>query len=308
MCCRENILSVFLLFNIILFISSCKETETPDNPYDSVNYSGSNNNLPEPDPNSITGLHKNIFSLKCALSGCHDGTFEPDFRTVQSTYSSLVYNPVIKNTVDNIRFFNYRVIPGDINNSFLIERLITNTSDYMPSNGTRLQQSLIDNIKNWISHGARNQNGNLPVKPDLMPNITGYVILNALNYYRYDTIRVGNISYNAVIVPANTSLLIPFLATDAADSSFAVPINLFTNCRIEFSLSQDGFPSSNISNAYFDSTFHVWISTVNTSQWPAGTTVYFRIYVNDGHHTVDTEFPRNTSLPYYKSLYSMHVQ
>ncbi|MBK7268515.1 MAG: hypothetical protein IPI07_03030, partial [Flavobacteriales bacterium] len=31
------------------------------------------------------------------MSGCHDGTFEPEFRTIASAYNSLVYHPVIAN-------------------------------------------------------------------------------------------------------------------------------------------------------------------------------------------------------------------
>ena len=306
----KNRSAFYLLLVALLFIymTSCKKTETPENPYSTVNYSTNNNTIPEPDPNSIAGLHKNIFSKKCALSGCHDGTFEPDFRTIQSSYSSLVYNPVIKNTVDNIGYFSYRVFPGSTTASFLIERLTTSTSDYMPSNGARLQQSYIENIKKWINDGAKDENGNLPVKPNLLPNISSYVIFNTTFTTRYDTNRVGGVSYNAAIVPAATDLNIPFFASDEADSADATPVSSFTNCRIEFSLTKDGFPSLNSSVAFFVTSAQVWVSAVNTSQWPSGTTVYFRIYVNDGQHTVDSEFPRNTSLFYYKSYFSFYVQ
>ena len=302
--------TLYLLFITlqVVFISSCKKTETPENPYSTVDYSTNNTSTAEPDPNSIAGLHKNIFSKKCALSGCHDGTFEPDFRTVQSSYSSLVYNPVIKNTVDNIGYFSYRVVPSSSAASFLIERLTTSTSDYMPSNGARLQQSYIENIKKWINDGAKDENGNPPVKPNLLPNITSYVIYNTTFTIRYDTNRVGGISYYAAIVPAATNLYIPFFASDEADSADATPVSSFTNCRIEFSLTKDGFPSLNSSASFFVSSAQVWVSAVNTSQWPSGTTVYFRVYVNDGQHTVDSEFPRNTSLYYYKSYFSFYVQ
>ena len=299
---------LFVSIFLVLCISSCKETETPENPYDLVDYSGGNGSSQEPDPNSIAGLHKNIFIKRCALSGCHDGTFEPDFRTVQSSYSSLVYNPVIKNTVDNINYFSYRVFPGDISKSFIIERLTTSTSDYMPSNGARLQTNYIENIKTWITQGARDQNGNLPVKPDLMPNITGYRIYNSTFNFLYDTIRVGNVSYNSAIVPQGVDLnFIPYI-TDEADSADATPVSAFTNCRIELSLTKDGFPSSNFSTAYFIAPFNVWNCPLNTTQWTSGTTVYFRFYANDGHHLIDSEFPRTTSINYYKTYFSFYVQ
>jgi hypothetical protein len=47
---------------------------------------------------------------------------------------------------------------------------------------------------------------------------------------------------------------------------------------------------------------------VNVSAWPSGTTVYFRIAVNDGQHTTDAVFPRNESLDYYKTYFAFHVR
>src|SRR6187402_3508396 len=128
------------LMVIFLAATGCKKEENPENPYDTGS-STSVVNEPNLHPDSIAGLHKNIFSMRCAIPGCHDGTFEPDFRTVQSSWSSLVYMTVNKTTVDSSRYFNYRVIPGDTAKSFLLERLITQTSDYMPSNGIRLPES-----------------------------------------------------------------------------------------------------------------------------------------------------------------------
>ena len=107
-----------MVFLSVILISSCKKEETPDNPYDSVNYNNGGNEDSIPDPSSITGLHKNIFFPKCANPGCHDGTFEPDFRTVQSSFSTLIYMGVNKKTLDSVNFFNYRVIPNNESASF----------------------------------------------------------------------------------------------------------------------------------------------------------------------------------------------
>src|SRR6188768_2497641 len=97
----------------LLFIFSCEKEKEPGNPYDDVNYDTDTTTNPTVDPNSIVGLHQNIFFPRCAKSGCHDGTFEPDYRTVMSTYSTLVYSPVVKPTVDSISFFKLRVKPFD---------------------------------------------------------------------------------------------------------------------------------------------------------------------------------------------------
>ena len=157
----------WMVFLFVLMISSCKKEETPDNPYDNVNYNNGGNQDSVPDPASITGLHKNIFFPKCANPGCHDGTFEPDFRTVQSSFSTLIYMGVNKKTLDSVNFFNYRVIPNNEATSFLIERLTTSTSDYMPSNGVRLGSTDMGNIRKWIQDGCPDVDGVLPLKPNL---------------------------------------------------------------------------------------------------------------------------------------------
>ena len=56
--------------------------------------------------------HKNILEPKCANPACHDGTFEPDFRTIEGSYNTLVYHPVTKNDEDLT--YEHRVVPGDI--------------------------------------------------------------------------------------------------------------------------------------------------------------------------------------------------
>src|SRR5262245_28034848 len=87
------LISIFISF----LISSCQKdiTRVVDNsffnPYDTINYN--QNAVPDVpvDSSSFLGIHKYILSVKCAVSGCHDGSFEPDYRTVQSAYSTLLY-------------------------------------------------------------------------------------------------------------------------------------------------------------------------------------------------------------------------
>lgn len=296
----------------LLFAVACSKTETEDNPYNGIDHSTppNNTNTAEPDSNSIVGLQKNIFSKKCANPGCHDGTFEPDYRTIQSTYSTLVYQNVDKKTVNNIDFFTYRVIPHDTANSFLFERVTTPTADYMPSNGVRLPRSDINHIKAWIMNGARDEFGNLPVRPDLQPNVIGYIAFDSL-YNRIDSIRLNNIPYNPFIAPANRNILIPVVVSDTADGTFATPVGNFTSVKIKCSTQKDNFSNATIANCVFNFPipgFDIWQGYVNTSAWQSGTTIYFRIYANDGQHTTDAEFPRNESLDYYKTVYAFYVQ
>ena len=110
-----------IIFVFIVF--SCKK-DAFFNPYDDPSldppYISDTNYF----PNGInfSSLHNNIFIPTCANSGCHDGTFEPDFRTIESSYNTLVYHPVIKN--DSINSYEFRVKPGDASSSVLYKRLI----------------------------------------------------------------------------------------------------------------------------------------------------------------------------------------
>src|SRR5688572_4749554 len=119
---KKNIILLSCLALILLVIvHSCKkDDELPHNPYDDVNYGTTTSPTP-PDPNSIVGIHNNIFHPRCAKSGCHDGNFEPDFRTVESSYATLVYHRIKKNSPDSA--FTFRVVPYDTSKSVLHERL-----------------------------------------------------------------------------------------------------------------------------------------------------------------------------------------
>ena len=304
---------LFYSIIVLLFVaaSSCKKTDAPDNPYSVLDYTSPNNNTNplEPDSNSIAGLQKNIFSKKCSVSGCHDGTFEPDYRTIQSTYSTLLFQNVNITTLDSIRFFNYRVIPYDTINSFLFERITTPTSDYMPSNGVRLPQRDINHIKTWIMNGARDEFGKIPVKPNLQPNVLGYIAFDS-DTLRLDTVRVNNIGFLPFITPANINIVLPMLILDTADGVAATQPQNFTGVKIKFSLFKNDFTNATVINCTFNTPlpWGVWEAVFNNGLWPGGSTVYFRVYANDGQHATDLEFPRNETAEYYKTYYAFYVQ
>lgn len=297
---------VFSLIVFVGFLSSCKKTESP-NPYGSLGNGGGAVDDSVPSPFSITGLHQNIFFPKCANPGCHDGTFEPDFRTVQSTFSTMVYMAVNKLTVDSITFFQHRVLPGNATASFLMERLITQTSDYMPSNGQRLSAEEIGNIRQWIMDGCPDLNGDLPQRPNLPPNVLGYVALNSA-FVRIDTMRSGGISYNPFIAPLNSTIYLPVLALDTADGTAATDPFDFTVHELRFSTLKDDFTSAQTVVATWFSPYNVWMATLSTNPWIQGTTVYFRVYMNDGFQALPTEFPRASSPDFYKTYFAFTVQ
>ncbi|MBK9541573.1 MAG: hypothetical protein IPO49_04570 [Bacteroidetes bacterium] len=304
----QKILSLFFIAVLFTAAWSCKNDEEPVNPYDSIDHSTSTTTPNPPDPNSIAGLYKNIFSVKCNNPGCHDGTFEPDFRTVESSYATLVYQSVNKLTLDSTKFYSYRTIPNNVDDSWLIERLTTSTTEYMPSNGIRLSASDIDHVKNWINSGCPDMNGVAAVKPNLPPNITGFAAFDIAGT-QIDTNRLNDNPINPFLVTAGTYMSIGFVTTDTADGTSATDPGQFTVKEIHFSTDKDNFSGSTVLVATtYVSAYSAWLAYLPSVNWPVGTTVYFRIYVNDGHHANNTEFPRYDSPDYYKTYFSFYVQ
>lgn len=145
----------------IFFFAACQKEYT--NPYDEQDLpvNGIDSTLINFPATSFAGIHANILSPTCAKSGCHDGNFEPDFRTVESSYNTLVNHPIIKN--DPQGTYEVRVKPGNPNQSLLIARLtfdIDDNSGIMPlavdpdSDWENQKETYIQNIRDWIQAGA----------------------------------------------------------------------------------------------------------------------------------------------------------
>ena len=146
---------------VLLFLAqACKKEAI--NPYDQKPIEEEPDD-PNPalDSTSLTGLHALIFRPTCANSGCHDGTFEPDFRSVSSTYNTLVNHPIIKNDLEGT--YTHRVVPSNVEASLLIARLtydIDDNSGVMPlvvepdSDWPENKEAYIRHIKSWIEKGA----------------------------------------------------------------------------------------------------------------------------------------------------------
>lgn len=169
---------------LLVALAAC-QPETPPNPYDNLPVEVPTTGLsvaPLPEGN-FAWLHQQIFAPTCANSGCHDGTFEPDFRTVGSAWNTLVNHPVIANDAD--MGFSRRVVPGDVSSSFLYERLtvnIPNTSGMMPlevdedSDYDERRDEYLAALAAWIESGAPDINGNsAPANgASLPPQIHGF--------------------------------------------------------------------------------------------------------------------------------------
>ena len=144
-----------------------------------------------PDSASIAGIHQFILNPKCNIPACHDGTFEPDFRSPQSSYATLVYQSVVKNTSDTA--YQYRVAPGDTGASILMHRILRNLPELqkMPATGDYLTELEVTSIVSWINAGAPDLFGDLPdgEPPVIDPDTTDTLVsptARLIDFYLFD--------------------------------------------------------------------------------------------------------------------------
>ena len=239
------ILSLFLIITLV----ACKKSSKSGNPYDNWDNTNKGPVISDKpiDPNSIEGLHKNIFKPTCSNSGCHDGNFEPDFRSVESSYNSLI-NRLSTNTDPNNPQFNLRVVPGDAAKSMLLHRLsvfIPGSQGIMPltidpgSDWTAKKNEYIQNISNWINAGAKDQFGNTANSIDFIPQIGGLIA-----FADGSSTPLTRNGYNPLVVPSGTNSLKIWVAyTDDK-----TPVNQFTGTKINFSLNPNAYDSTKVQN------------------------------------------------------------
>lgn len=301
---------------IMLVLHACKKDEpAPHNPYDDIVRGDTTENDIPVDSLTITYIHKKVLAPSCALPGCHVGNFEPDFRTPQSSFSTLVYAPVLKNNAQNE--FKYRVIPYDTTWSVLYERItnccFVNNNDRMPQDniGIPLPDSTIRLVARWIKYGARDMFGNVAQLPNSEPVVQGYVAFDTVSLVPpfafpsvyYSNTRLDGVYYNPFIVPLGKSVF--YVVVKASDDSTAEGQLQYNKLKI--STDADNFSSATTYNAAFYNAGNGnsgWLVTIPTAGLPANDTLYMRYFVNDGDHSQNTEFPRN-DLPYaYKTYYS----
>ena len=298
----------FLVLIISFFLVSCTEDDLPLNPYDGIDYSDTTLVIDTLSSTSFVKLHRDVLGPSCNVMGCHDGSFEPDFRTVQSSYNTLVYHPILKNNLDET--FTYRVVPGDTANSVLHERLtnccFVNTNDRMPQDniGNALPQEDLDKVANWILDDAKDITGSIPNEPNNLPNIKYYYVTNATYDSTYSDNREDDVFYKPFLMPANKQVNFIFRVTDDNTNAGAMLVN-----ELSISEYQDNFTNSiDVTAQIFESTYHVWILSFDTSILEVGKTYFFRYTINDGENAENTIYPNNQTSYVYKSMWSFTVQ
>lgn len=155
----------FILAGIAIFFATCNKPEIPENPFD--NYNPAQDTVKfifkDPDSSSIAGLYQYIFKPTCANAGCHDGTFNPDFRTIESSYNTLVFRKAIK---QDGKYF-IRVKPFAPEESVILARLNNIVSPQMPiqiepdSDWGKNKSRYISLIEQWIKSGAPSVDGTI---------------------------------------------------------------------------------------------------------------------------------------------------
>lgn len=289
-----------------LFAISCGKSEI-ENPYDGYTtpklYEKSIlANLPT---SNFGYLHQSVFKPTCANSGCHDGAFEPDFRTISSSYNNTVFHNVLTNDASNS--FIYRIKPGDAVKSLLHERLLVSlpsTSGIMPpvyaDEWIVNKENHIKAIKDWINAGAKDMYGNTPVQGNPNPIVEGFhVFANGSSTSPFP--RAGGSGILPIIIP-RTNVDLWFSINDETTPSTNLTVN-----EIKISYDMFGFdtvpasnmtiPSSSITAQDFTNTNATFTHKFDfdASGYPANTILYVRVYVQDANHTEPGETPGDGS-------------
>ena len=291
-----------LIALIVLVMAACKK-DTP-NPYDELERRSPNPTVENIPQNNFAWIHQKILRPSCALSGCHDGTFEPEFRSIGSAYNSLVFHPTISNTPQQT--FTYRVAPGDVHASFLHERLtvfVPNTSGIMPleltddSDWPANKDAYRAVINNWIATGARDMFGNAPTIGDLEPQVTGLLAFTAGT--TSNPLPRGNGEGVQPIKVSGSAIDLWFAFSDDGTASNDLAYN-----KVKVATSISGFEtvpelslttSNTLSGPDFSNTTVAFTHKVQLplGTYPPGTVLFVRVYVDDGAHAGPTEIPND---------------
>ncbi len=229
---------------LVVLLTACKKKKS-DNPYDDWEDGTKTPVVADKsvDPNTIQGLHKNIFKPTCSNSGCHDGNFEPDFRSIESSYNSLV-NRMSTNTDPAKPEFSKRVVPGSAATSMILHRIlefIPGTQGKMPlltdpgSDWPAKKNEYIQNITQWINDGAKDQFGKSPSSIDFIPQLAGLIV-----FADASSTPLPHSGYNPVQIPPGTGTLKIMIAY----SDDKTPVNQFGTSTINFSLNPNSYDST----------------------------------------------------------------
>lgn len=318
----KRILTYLLIAAPAILLWTCKK-DSVENPYSDIPpVVIQQPDLENLEPGNFAWLHAKIFLPTCANSGCHDGTFEPEFRSINSAYNTLVNHPVIANDLENSYF--YRVVPGNVNASLLYRRLtsaLPNSSGIMPlslsdgSDWPANETSYISHIQQWILNGAKDMYGNNAPNAgaDFPPQVEGISVFPQGNTTDPYPREGEGPEVTPILIPASTvdfwvswsddqtnetSMQNTSMKYQIAGSEFeTAPEALMT---LAGPISGTGFSGNNVNYRYK--------ASINFSAAESGDTFFIRIYASDGVQPMITEIPNDGSSDLTTALFVVKVQ
>ena len=309
----KKLLPYLLLLS--LAVSGCSKDEK--NPFDDPD------NLPpidstlidNIDPASFVGLHKNIFKPTCANSGCHDGTFEPDFRTIESSYNTLVLHPIVKNNPSGS--YNFRVKPNSLTESILWLRLnedIDGISGIMPldafydpeSEWNANKAEHLSNITSWIMDGALDMFGNQPGSNNQQPGVSGiYAEADGNPCDIQQRINVPLGSQQVSVWFAVNDLETPLSEFTYSKVKMSGKIDFVDTLVTTYDLQLLGSPITHPN--FLNEPTEFWHRfTFDASSYAADSTYYMRVLLKDPLQADTTQIPQDGSQFYIKRYFSWH--
>jgi hypothetical protein len=308
-----------ILFVVLLLVAGCKQESF--NPYSEVQPTETEETTTEFPVGSFPYLYQQVFKPTCANSGCHDGSFEPDFRTLNSAYNTLVNHPVIANDLSNS--FSYRVVPYDTSASLLHERLLRflpNSSGVMPlavennSDWPQKKNEYINAIKSWIMAGAPDVSGNPApqANTNLLPMNYGMLVFppgNTTTQFQRGTPGFSGIGPYVIFGGSADIYIYPY--DDNA--------GLFNFQTLAWDLSTSATDFQSVASGTFEPALAVYGLDFGGSTAPftrhsiidfspfAGQTVYMRLRLNDGVQGADSFIPNSGSAPFWYAIYSFQI-
>ena len=101
---------------------------------------------------TLDSIQTNVFNVNCAVPGCHGGTGAQQGLRLDPGFSAGNLINVHSSQDPNL----IRVIPGDPDGSFLIQKLdgTQTLGDRMPDGGPYLTTATVNVIRQWIQNGA----------------------------------------------------------------------------------------------------------------------------------------------------------
>lgn len=309
---RVYMIRYISIIGALSLLIACEKDPT-GNPFDNqdVNQDTVRLEIIDPEPASIAGIYKNVFKPTCANVGCHDGTFDPDFRTMESAYNTLVFQEPIKNDGK----YSFRVEPGNPGKSSIMGRLDGLLLPAMPiqlepdSDWPEKGSEYIEHIRTWISEGAPDITGTVRTKNHPAPVLQGA----GATVDQAWQIRLGG--SGPILIPDSISTMSLYFAFKHEE----MDPRQFTHNKVLFSSNPDVFADSTsieltmelmptpISERGFYGTEVNYTHKVDIEldstlsktipQW------YFRVYVKDEKNPI-TEIPTDNGIFYIKSYMS----